>query len=86
MGDVSLNLSKNVLFRFDDICFSDGVGMEEDDVGLGNVTSGTGMGLDFIRFVIIWNGWIVVIDVGAAVAVAEFVDDDEEIVVGDKAK
>lgn len=69
-GDVWLNLSKNVLFLFNDVLV---VGTDEDKFG--NAILGKVIGFDFIRFEIIWNGWVVV-----------GVDVNEEIDVGDKAK
>ncbi len=74
VGDVWWNLSKNVLFLFNDDLVGSDVGIDDDDK-LGNGIFVNDIGLDFIGLEIIWNGWIVV-----------EVDDNDEIDVGDKAK
>lgn len=94
VDDSSLNLSKNVLFLLDNVCFSDGVGTDDDDV-VGDGILGIVIGFDFIRFVIIWKDCpvVVVVDddddigpVGAVTVAGDDGEDDEEFGEGDKAK
>jgi hypothetical protein len=74
-GDTSVNLSKNVLFRFDDLRLDGGVCT--GDVRFGKVIlggEGDGISIGFVEFWIIRIGGIGIFAVVAAVVV---VDDDE---------
>ncbi len=85
-GDTSVNLSKNVLFRFDDLRLDSGVCT--GDARLGKVIlggEGDGISIGFVEFWIIRVGGIGMFAVVAAVTTA-VVDDDDEGSSGDEAK